>query len=138
MKPPLNKNSQNTLQYNSTDKAKDITSIPAPKERDINETEPISDNYIFLSSNGASPLMKKVKVKKANEKVETESKLIEKLIVAFANERNETKTKNINVTLSTVLKLFFQNLIQTAFIFLKTSRKQNIIYVQDNLGYALE
>jgi hypothetical protein len=104
---------EKNLQLNSSNI---IENRIASEEIEKSITKVVSENRLILPSKQ----LKKVKIKKTSQKTKLNGlNLVE-------NKRNETDnkvTKNVDVTPTTVLKVFFINVIQTIFVFLKT-RKQ--------------
>ena len=104
---------EKNLQLNSSNI---IENRIASEEIEKSITKVVSENRLILPSKQ----LKKVKIKKTSQKTKLNGlNLVE-------NKRNETDnkvTKNVDVTPTTVLKVFFTNVIQTIFVFLKT-RKQ--------------
>jgi hypothetical protein len=104
---------EKNLQLNSSNI---IENRIASEEIEKSITKVVSENRLILPSKQ----LKKVKIKKTSQKTKLNGlNLVE-------NKRNETDnkvTKNVDVTPTTLLKVFFTNVIQTIFVFLKT-RKQ--------------
>jgi hypothetical protein len=104
---------EKNLQLNSSNI---IENRIASEEIEKSITKVVSENRLILPSKQ----LKKVKIKKTSQKTKLNGPSF------VENKRNETDnkvTKNVDVTPTTVLKVFFTNVIQTIFVFLKT-RKQ--------------
>ncbi len=104
---------EKNLQLNSSNI---IENRIASEEIEKSITKVVSANRLILPSKQ----LKKVKIKKTSQKTKLNG------LNFVENKRNETDnkvTRNVDVTPTTVLKVFFTNVIQTIFVFLKT-RKQ--------------